>query len=71
MSSQYYLLIQSIRRYVTEFRSGALAEHVVSIDVRLERKIAKIVESHFDVIFYMMHKFQVCFGNIDEKYIQN
>ena len=41
LSSQYYLLIQSIRRYVTEFRSGALAEHVVPIDVRLERKIAK------------------------------
>ena len=41
LSSQYVLLIQSIRRYVTEFRSGALAEHVVPIDVRLERKIAK------------------------------
>ena len=41
LSSQYYLLIQSIRRYVTEFRSDALAEHVVPIDVRLERKIAK------------------------------
>ena len=41
LSSQYDLLIQSIRRYVTEFRSGALAEHVVPIDARLERKIAK------------------------------
>ena len=41
LSSQFYLLIQSIRRYVTEFRSGALAEHVVPIDVRLKRKIAK------------------------------
>ena len=41
LSSQYYLLIQSTRRYVTEFRSGALAEHVVTIDVRLERKIVK------------------------------
>ena len=41
LSSQYYLLIQSIRRYVTEFRSGALAEHVVPIDVGLEQKIAK------------------------------
>ena len=41
LSSQYYLLIQSIRRYVTEFRSDALAEHLVPIDVRLERKIAK------------------------------
>ena len=41
LSSQYGLLIQTIRRYVTEFRSGALAEHLVPIDVRLERKIAK------------------------------
>ena len=41
LSSQYELLIQSIWRYATEFRSGALAEHVVPVDVRLERKIAK------------------------------
>ena len=41
LSSQYDLLIQSFRRYATEFQSGALAKHVVPIDVRLERKIAK------------------------------
>ena len=41
LSSQYDLLIHTIRRYVAEFRSDALAEHLVSIDVRLERKIAK------------------------------
>ena len=41
LSSQHDLLIQSIRRCATEFRSGALAEHVVPIDVRLKRKIAK------------------------------
>ncbi len=41
LSSQYDLLIQSIWRYATDFRSGALAEHVVPVDVRLERKIAK------------------------------
>ena len=41
LSSQHDLLIQSIRRYATEFRSGALAEHVVPIDVRLKLKIAK------------------------------
>ena len=35
------------------------------------KKLQKIAHSHFDAILHMMHKFQVCFGNVDEKYNQN
>ena len=34
-------------------------------------KLQKIVHSHFDAILHMMHKFQVCFGNVDKTSNQN
>ena len=34
------------------------------------KKLQKIVQSRFDAIFHMIHKFQVCFGNIDKNIIE-